>query len=1482
MTYMAIQFARLEYVSRSQGKNACCKAAYNSRSQIKDERTNIVYNFQRIQDNVYHELILPANVNSKFKDLATFTNTIERTERRKDSQLLKEFVIALPDNKELSIEDRIELIKRFIEVKQFVKEGLGVQLDIHKPHSNENNWHAHILTTTRRFKEDGLGFGLKARDLDVTVKGGENYYVEKEKASIGDLWKDIQNAYFEEKGLHIKVDIISKTPGIHLGPVRMRGLMNEATQFHEDRIAAKNQQLPETPDELLDQVTYMKAVFTKEDLLEETNKDEMKGDLSVVAAALKSERIVELYDAEGSKTNFLTTKEVRSEEERILRIAERLSAKSIGDLHYQDTKRNIQTMVSNKELTNHQAIAITNLLVTRGLSGISFLRGRAGTGKSHVLSKLKTLTEGRYTVIGLAPTHKAKVGLENVGYENTDTVKGFLFKYKNNRVTVNNKTLLVIDEAGMIGTSAYLELLKAIYSSGAYAVFAGCERQLTSYERGGMFPVLADKYGVATLTETMRQKTPWGREVAIAFAEGNIRTGVSILQENGRLYFSKDLESSMCRLLEDWTQSKEALPNRLIISIANKNVDALNAGVHEILKEQGIVQGPEYKVESTKAKGLFAVGDRVLFIETNKSIGANNGDFGSIVEASLSKFKVMADNGKLMEFNPHDVKFKHGYAANIYKSQGDSIKDVYVLHSGFSNLRNSYVKMSRHINDLRLYCNSVSTKNQGYLIKQLARTDNTDASLWYKSARDLERSEITKNNNVLQKVGTWVKDTKVYLSDVFHTNEDYYTFEKEQVGNIKVEEILSDANKEYQKAVGNDQNFIYVGDYAANQSEREINNTEKNNNGMQSTTTLGSGKEGNMAQTEKEQSPLENKQGNNTWNDNLARTRQSLKFSAERVALSLLGEPNNTLSSKNTLRFGEHGKLAVEIRGNKAGIWYDFAAGSGGDLLALIKRELNVDFKAAVAEANKLLGEQINVDTVAEKILQEHIKEITTREHTDKLQKLYGSSTDIKGVVQKYLTEVRGINHKVTGDVRMVENLWHSNAREKLPALVGFARSQQGEITGAQAVYLNRETSDKADVMPAKRSFEVITGSYVEVQKARIGVILLAEGLETALSIKEAEIPGKILCTLGVNNLKNYPAIKGENIIICADNDGENSVTAKTVNEAVEQLREQGALVLVVKPHDKGDFNDVLKTEGTAAIQEQIMPHVEKVLDKTWLEIWENKATYRTNKTELLKEPTAEHALKVQNHAIQNTTKEINEFMVANKKELEIVKNFAPDYNLEAFKESLKGLDKSEMSTLLHDIQFATFKEYAINTMTKLQQDKLATKTTDEFVKVCEQEKMFCVNTDKRYSNLLSELEYQGYEKISSELTRYEMKPTLIEDFKRDATNAMTWDPYSSKPLLEQAKEISLYTAQRQLFDVCREHVVDQTKHELHYLKEHGQLKKDDNIYKTEKDYLKDLLADQTLLPYLKESKYERIFEKLKLQELQLEQQRSQDRGDSR
>src|SRR5579862_871674 len=136
---MAIQFARIEYGSRSQGSNACLKSAYNAREAIECERTGQLFYFKHKSDNVFHKILLPEGVDQKFKDSATLWNAAENAEKRKDSQVYKECVIALPDDKIVTNEDRMEIAERFAECV-FVAKGLACQIDVHSPHEGENNW----------------------------------------------------------------------------------------------------------------------------------------------------------------------------------------------------------------------------------------------------------------------------------------------------------------------------------------------------------------------------------------------------------------------------------------------------------------------------------------------------------------------------------------------------------------------------------------------------------------------------------------------------------------------------------------------------------------------------------------------------------------------------------------------------------------------------------------------------------------------------------------------------------------------------------------------------------------------------------------------------------------------------------------------------------------------------------------------------------------------------------------------------------------------------------------------------------------------------------------------------------------------------------------------------------------------------------------------------------------------------------------------
>src|SRR5690606_270474 len=116
-----------------------------------------------------------------------------------------------------------------------------------------------------------------------------------------------------------------------------------------------------------------------------------------------------------------------------------------------------------------------------------------------------------------------------------------------------------------------------------------------------------------------------------------------------------------------------------------------------------------------------------------------------------------------------------------------------------------------------------------------------------------------------------------------------------------------------------------------------------------------------------------------------------------------------------------------------------------------------------------------------------------------------------------------------------------------------------------------------------------IKGSAVELQKGD-GVTYIAEGIETALSLKEARVKGRILATLGLSNIENISAHlknKHEPIIIVGDADTPRSAPWKTSLKALHALKSQGYSVTLIRPQgDNGrDFNDILQEDGIKAVQ---------------------------------------------------------------------------------------------------------------------------------------------------------------------------------------------------------------------------------------------------------------------------------------------------------
>ncbi|SPR14342.1 conjugal transfer protein TraA [Orientia tsutsugamushi] len=783
---MAIQFTRIEFLSRSTGGDSCRKAAYNARTIVENEKTGIKYNFSRKKDNVYHTVLIPDYVNQDFKNIQTLMNEVERTETRENSKLLKDIVIALPDEKELNLEHRIELTHRIVDAMEWVQNGLGVQIDIHKPQTGDKNWHAHILVTTRRFKENGEELGDKAVDLEaefITVKG--QWRIIKDSKMIHEIAKEETNAYFAELGLPYRVDETSEVPGKHIGPRRIRNLINEVVNENELRKEA-HLKIINDADVITDSITHYKSIFTKQDV-EKAVQDILYSAKAerelLVQQVLSSNRILELYHDDGESSKYFTTIEVRNEETRIIRIANKIN----NQVYYNDIYNLKSDIEGLTNVSEEQKQALRHILLST--SGVRVLRGRAGTGKSYVLIKAHKLATNRgQKVIGLAPTHKAVSELKSKGYTDVYTVKGFLY---NRKKIFMQDSLIVVDEAGMVGTKAYAELFRVVRNNNCQLILAGDEKQLASIERGGMFEMLSNNFGSHVLIDIRRQSENWSREAAMKFAESNILSGITLLRQNKCVKFDNTLQDSMSKLIYNWSLSKFKLHEKLVITVRNKDVDILNSSIRSLLKANGTLQGTEYRRSIAGRKESYMAGDRIVFQKSDKDLQIQNSEFATLTSVNKNEFVAKTDAGKEVSFDPSKIQFKHGYASTIYKAQGASIKDVYVLHNGVSNISSSYVAMTRHIESLQLYCNKKATVSINSLINQLSRPNDKSASITLKTAHDLEkeRTKTTVFSKVFSKVENWFKSIINDINDRSHVNEEYYHFTAKPDQEAKVEKV---------------------------------------------------------------------------------------------------------------------------------------------------------------------------------------------------------------------------------------------------------------------------------------------------------------------------------------------------------------------------------------------------------------------------------------------------------------------------------------------------------------------------------------------------------------------------------------------------------------------------------------------------------------------------------------------------------------------
>lgn len=197
---MAIYHFSVKAISRGEGRSAVAAAAYRAGEKLQDDKYGKEQDYTKKSGVEFTNIYAPENTNPNLLDRQKLWNTVEKVERRKDALLAREFEIAFPQ--ELNQEQRQNLLDELCQgiVK---KHGVVVDAAIHAPHKNsgsdERNYHAHIMFTTRSVNEHGEFEAKKFRDF--SRDNGTETVSHWRKA-----FADIANSHLKAAGHEIRID----------------------------------------------------------------------------------------------------------------------------------------------------------------------------------------------------------------------------------------------------------------------------------------------------------------------------------------------------------------------------------------------------------------------------------------------------------------------------------------------------------------------------------------------------------------------------------------------------------------------------------------------------------------------------------------------------------------------------------------------------------------------------------------------------------------------------------------------------------------------------------------------------------------------------------------------------------------------------------------------------------------------------------------------------------------------------------------------------------------------------------------------------------------------------------------------------------------------------------------------------------------------------------------------------------------------------
>ncbi len=323
--------------------------------------------------------------------------------------------------------------------------------------------------------------------------------------------------------------------------------------------------------------------------------------------------------------------------------------------------------------------------------GVDIVIGAAGSGKTSGLAVARRAWEtSGHAVIGCALAARAAQQLEDGAGIPSTTLDRLLGELDNGRRHLGFRHVVIVDEAGMVGTRHLDRLLHHTSATGAKLVLVGDPAQLPSIEAGGALAGLARRLRPRHLTENHRQTEPWEQKALAGMRAGSKSDVARAYTDHDRVEDHTDIDT----VIDRWVAARSRGSDVLLLAGRRDQVTALNRAARARLQAEGAV-GPDRCVLGGRP---YAIGDHVVTLRNDRTVGVLNGTRGVITAIDDNRLRLRLRDGRRVNI-PHAYAeagwVDHGYALTIHKAQGLTAEETITLADDTLAREHAYVALSR-------------------------------------------------------------------------------------------------------------------------------------------------------------------------------------------------------------------------------------------------------------------------------------------------------------------------------------------------------------------------------------------------------------------------------------------------------------------------------------------------------------------------------------------------------------------------------------------------------------------------------------------------------------------------------------------------------------------------------------------------------------------------------------------------------------------